>query len=148
MSKSKSESKDNRKALLVTDAQLQVIKDACELYGRIQIGQFERFAEIVTQTGFSGWQLRSQPKRKEDESDKLYEARCQDAEERDMLVGRCIFGALDGIYRHAYYYNCKPRTKEADIALDIWAKLDGRREDTDFSMSSEPLVQVKDWKEE
>lgn len=135
------------KSLVVTDKQLQVIKEACELYGRIQIGQFERFAEIVTQTGFSGWGLRVQPERKEDESDELYKARCGDMEERDMLVCNCIKGALDGIYRNAYYYSTKPRPNEADIALDIWAKLDGRREDTDFSMSTEPLVQVKDIEE-
>ena len=41
-------------------------------------------------------------------------------------------------------YEGKPRTNEADIALDIWAKLDGRREDTNFSMSTEPLVQVRE----
>lgn len=148
MSKSKSESKDNRKALLVTDAQLEVIRDACELYGRIQLGQFKGFAEIVTQTGFDGWQLRVQPERNAEESDERYKARCDDAEERDRVICDCIVGALDGIYRQAYHYEGKRRTKEADIALDIWAKLDGRREDSDFSMSSEPLVQVKDWKEE
>lgn len=27
------------KSLIVTDKQLEVIKEACELYGRIQIGQ-------------------------------------------------------------------------------------------------------------
>ena len=142
--KSKSKSKDNRKSLIVTDKQLQVIKESCELYGRIQIGQFERFAEIVTQTGFSGWYLRVQPERKKDETDESYKRRCRETEERDMLVCRCIRGVLDGIYREAYHLQGKPRTNEADVALDIWAKLDGRRDDTDFSMSTEPLVQVKD----
>ncbi len=136
------------KSLIVTDKQLEVIKKACELYGRIQIGQFDGFVEIVTQTGFRGWQLRVPPKRKEGETDESYNRRYREAEERDMLVCRCIKGALDGIYREAYHLEGKPRTNEADIALDIWAKLDGRREGTDFSMSTEPLVQVKDIEEE
>ena len=37
----------------------------------------------------------------------------------------------------AYWIN------EADVALDVWAVLDGRREDG-FRMGSEPLVQVRD----
>ena len=135
------------KTLTVTDKQLNVIKNACELYGRIQIGQFNGFAEIVTQTGFYGWQLRVQPDRKEDESDERYKARCDDMEERDRLICDCIKGAVDGICRQAYYYDHKKRPNEADIALDIWAKLDGRREGIDFSMSREPLVQVKDEEE-
>ena len=85
---SKSKSKDNRKALIVTDKQLQVIKESCELYGRIQIGQFERFAEVVTQTGFSGWTLRVQPERKKDETDESYKRRCREVENYDMLVCR------------------------------------------------------------
>ena len=136
------------KSLVVTDKQLQVIKEACELYGRIQIGQFTRFAEIVTQTGFSGWYLRVQPDRKEDESDEQYKARCERLEEEDRLVCKALVGAINGIYREIYNWDVKPRTNEADIALDIYAKLDGRREDNDFSMSSEPLVQVKDIEEE
>lgn len=135
------------KSLVVTDKQLQVIKEACELYGRIQIGQFTRFAEIVTQTGFSGWYLRVQPDRKEDESDEQYKARCERLEE-DRLVCKALVGAINGIYREIYNWDVKPRTNEADIALDIWAKLDGRREDTDFRMSTEPLVKVKDIEEE
>lgn len=136
------------KSLVVTDKQLQVIKEACELYGRIQIGQFTRFAEIVTQTGFSGWYLRVQPDRKEDESDEQYKARCERLEEEDRLVCKALVGAINGIYREIYNWDVKPRTNEADIALDIWAKLDGRREDTDFRMSTEPLVKVKDIEEE
>lgn len=132
------------KTLTVTDKQLQVIKDACELYGRIQIGQFNGFAEIVTQTGFYGWQLRVQPDRKEGESDEQYKARCDEIEERDRLVCKTLVGAVTGIYREVYNWDVKPRTNEADIALDIWAKLDGRREDTDFSMSTEPLVKVEE----
>lgn len=133
-----------KKALIVTDAQLQIIKDSCELFGRIQLGQFERFAEIITQTGFSGWGLRVQPKRNEGESDEKYKERCDRIEEKDMIVCNCIKSAVEGIYRYVYSYEGKPRTNEADIALDIWSKLDGRREDTDFSMSTEPLVQVKE----
>lgn len=136
------------KSLVVTDKQLEVIKEACELYGRIQIGQFIQFAEIVTQTGFSGWQLRVQPKKNEDETDEQYKARCERLEEQDRLVCKALVGAINGIYREIYNWNVKDRTNEADIALDIWAKLDGRREDTDFSMSTEPLVQVKDIEEE
>lgn len=132
------------KTLTVTDKQLRIIRDACELYGRIQIGQFNGFAEIVTQTGFYGWQLRIQPERKEGESDERYKARCDEIEERDRLVCKTLVGAVTGIYREVYNWDGKPKTNEADIALDIWAKLDGRREDTDFSMSSEPLVKVEE----
>ena len=135
-----------KKALIVTDKQLEVIKMSCELYGRIQIGQFERFAEIITQTGFSGWGLRVQPKRNEGESDEKYKARCDRIEEHDMIVCNCIKSAVEGIYRYVYNYEGKPRTNEADIALDIWAVLDGRREDG-FHMAPEPLVQVKDMEE-
>lgn len=131
------------KSLIVTDKQLQVIKDACELYGRIQLGQFERFAEIVTQTGFAGWDLRVQPKRSKDETDLSYKRRCDIAEEIDMHICHCIYGALEGIYRQAYHYESKPRPVQADIALDIWAVLDGRREDG-FHMGSEPLVKVEE----
>ena len=108
------------------------------------IGQVNGFAEIVTQTGFYGWQLRVQPDRKEGESDEQYKARCDEIEERDRLVCKTLVGAITGIYREVYNWDVKPRTNEADIALDIWAKLDGRREDTDFSMSSEPLVTVEE----
>lgn len=142
--KSKSKSKDNRKSLIVTDKQLQVIKEACELYGRIQIGQFERFAEIVTQTGFSGWELRVQPKKNEGETDEQYKARCERLEEEDRLVCKALVGAINGIYREIYNWNVKDRTNESSIALDLWAALDGRREDG-FHMGTEPLVQVKDW---
>ena len=145
--KTKSESKDNRKLLIVTDKQLQIIKDACELFGRIQIGQFVQFAEIVTQTGFSGWYLRVQPERKEDESDEQYKARCERLEEEDRLVCKALVGAINGIYREIYHWDVKDRTNESSIALDVWAALDGRRDDG-FHMGSEPLVQVKDLDEE
>lgn len=143
-SESKNNRKSNRKALIVTDKQLEVIKEACELYGRIQIGQFTRFAEIVTQTGFSGWYLRVQPERKEDESDEQYKARCERLEEEDRLVCKALVGAINGIYREIYNWNVKDRTNESSIALDLWAALDGRREDG-FHMGTEPLVQVKDF---
>ena len=145
--KTKSESKDNRKLLIVTDKQLQIIKDACELFGRIQIGQFVQFAEIVTQTGFSGWYLRVQPERKEDESDEQYKARCERLEEEDRLVCKALVGAINGIYREIYHWDVKDRTNESNIALDIWGFIDGRRCDG-FRMGSEPLVQVKDLDEE
>ena len=136
-----------KKALIVTDKQLDVIKDACELYGRIQIGQFTQFAEIVTQTGFSGWALRVQPERKEDETDKQYKTRCKRLEEQDRLVCNALVGAINGIYREIYNWNVKDRTNESSVALDVWVVLDGRRDDTDFHMGSEPLVQVKEMEE-
>ena len=135
---------NKKKMLIVTDKQLEVIKFACELYGRIQIGQFTQFAEIVTQTGFSGWTLRVKPERKEDETDEKYIARCDALYDRDALVQDCLEGAVEGIYRHAYRWDGMPRTNEANISLDIWAKLDGRREGESFHMGSEPLVQVKE----
>lgn len=141
MSKSKKE--QTKKMLTVTDKQLEVIKDACELYGRIQIGQFNGFAEIVTQTGFSGWGLRVQPDRNKDETDERYKVRCDKLEERDTIIREALVGAIDGIYRHAYNWNNKPRTNESSIALDIWAVLDGRREDG-FHMGTEPLVKVEE----
>lgn len=131
------------KSLIVTDKQLQVIRDACELYGRIQIGQFNGFAEIVTQTGFSGWQLRVQPDRKDGETDEQYKARCEEMEERDRLVCKALVGAITGIYREAYNWDVKPRTNESSIALDIWGFVDGRREDG-FHMGSEPIVKVEE----
>ena len=131
------------KTLIVTDKQLEVIKDACELYGRIQIGQFNGFAEIVTQTGFSGWGLRVQPKKNEGETDEKYKARCEKMEERDRLVCDALVGAINGIYREIYNWDVKPRTNESNIALDIWAVLDGRREDG-FHMGTEPLVKVEE----
>ena len=73
------------KSLIVTEKQLDVIKCACELYGRIQIGQFQQFAEIVTQTGFSGWGMRVKPERIKDETDESYRRRCNLAEEQDMI---------------------------------------------------------------
>ena len=138
--------KETKKALIVTDKQLQVIKDACELYGRIQLGQFRGFAEIVTQTGFDGLGIRVKPKRKDDETDEEYKERCEYLYRRDELTKECLEGAVEGIYRHAYHWEPKPRTAEANIALDIWAVLDGRREDG-FHMAPEPLVQVKDMEE-
>ena len=143
--KSESESKENRKSLIVTDKQLQVIRDACELYGRVQIGQFNGFAEIVTQTGFNGWQLRTDPDRKDGETDVQYKARCERQEEEDRLVCNALVGAINGIYRQIYNWNVKDRTNESNIALDIWAVLDGRREDG-FHMGTEPLVKVEDVK--
>ena len=134
---------DKRKALLVTDKQLTIIRDACELYGRIQLGQFRMFAEVITQTGFSGSGMRVNPKRKEGETDEQYNERCDRLYDRDGLVQDCIEGAVDGIYRHAYRWEGMTRTNEADIALDIWAVLDGRREDG-FHMGSEPLVEIKE----
>lgn len=141
MSKKK---KTTQKALIVTDKQLQVIKESCELYGRIQIGQFVQFAEVVTQTGFSGWTLRVQPQKNEGETDEQYKARCERLEEQDRLVCKALIGAINGIYREIYNWNVKDRTNESSIALDLWSALDGRREDG-FHMGTEPLVQVKDW---
>ena len=141
---------NKKRMLIVTDKQLEVIKNACELYGRIQIGQFTQFAEIVTQTGFSGWTLRVQPKRKEDETDEQYKTRCEGLErleEQDRLVCKALVGAINGIYREIYNWNVKDRTNESNVALDVWAVLDGRRDDTDFHMGSEPLVQVKEMEE-
>ena len=131
------------KTLIVTDKQLGVIQDACELYGRIQLGQFRGFAEIVTQTGFDGFGIRVKPKRKDDETDAEYKERCEYLYRRDELTKECLEGAVEGIYRHAYHWEQKPRTNEANIALDIWAVLDGRREDG-FHMAPEPLVQVRE----
>ena len=135
--------KGTKKALIVTEKQLDVIREACELYGRIQLGQFEQFAEIVTQTGFCGFGIRVHPERNKDETDEEYEERKEYLYRRDEIIRDCIKGAIYGSLRQAYCYNGKPRTNEADVALDIWAVLDGRREDG-FHMGSEPLAEVKD----
>ena len=139
------------KSLIVTDKQLQIIRDACELYGRIQIGQFNGFAEIVTQTGFSGWQLRVQPSRKADETEKRYKARCEELENKDRMTCKALVGAINGIYREVYNWDVMPRTNESSIALDLWGFIDGRRDD-DFHMGSEPLPKLLEldgdtWKE-
>ena len=133
-----------KKALIVTDKQLDVIKSACELYGRIQLGQFREFSEIVTQTGFSGYGIRVQPKREDDETDEHYNEKCDKVYDGDMLVQQCIEGVMEGLYRHAYRWDEKPRTNEANVALDIWSFVDGRREDSDFHMGSEPLPKLKE----
>ena len=143
---------NKKKMLIVTDKQLEVIKSACELYGRIQIGQFRGFSEIVTQTGFYGYEIRVQPERKEDETDEQYKARRDALFDRDALVQDCLEGAIEGIYRHAYRWDGMPRTNEANIALDIWSFVDGRREDSTFHMGSEPLPKLLEsdgdtWKE-
>lgn len=130
------------KKLIVTDKQLEIIKSACELYGRIQLGQFRCFAETVTQTGFYGWVMRIDPKKKDGETDKEYKIRCLEQYDKDILVANCLEGAIDGIYRNAYHMEGKPRTNESNISLDIWAALDGRREDG-FHMGSEPLVKIE-----
>lgn len=132
-----------KKSLIVTEKQMQVIRDACELYGRIQIGQFREFAEIVTQTGFSGVGIRVEPDRKEGETKEEHKARCEERYDYDSAVYGCLLGAVNGIVREAYSYEMKPRTNEADIALDIWAVLDGRR-DAGFHMGTEPLVEVEE----
>lgn len=137
---------ETKKALIVTDKQLQVIKDACELYGRIQIGQFNGFAEIITQTGFSGFGLRNMPEAKDGETREQYEARCREQHDRDDLVCDCLKGAIEGIYREAYRLEGMPRPNEANVALDIWATIDGRREDG-FHMGSEPLPEMKEVEE-
>jgi hypothetical protein len=67
-------------------------------------------------------------------------------EEKDRLICDCIDGALDGLYRYAYNYEPKPRANEANIALDIWATLDGRRDDG-FHFGSEPLIKVEEEQE-
>ena len=139
-----SKKKETKKALIVTDTQLQVIKDACELYGRIQLGQFKMFSEIVTQTGSNGYWIRVKPERKKDESDKQYIDRCNTLYNRDLVVQESIEGAVEGVYRHAYWWGGRPRTNEADVSLDIWAVLDGRRENDNFHMGSEPNVKVKE----
>lgn len=131
------------KTLTVTDKQLQIIRDACELYGRIQIGQFNGFAEIVTQTGFNGWNLRVDPKRKEEQSEDAYEFQRHEMLKHDSLVCKALIGAITGIYREAYSWDPKDRPDEANVALDIWAVLDGRREDG-FHMGSEPLIKVEE----
>lgn len=151
MKKLKSESKDNRKALIVTDKQLEVIKMSCELYGRIQLGQFREFSEIVTQTGFSGYEIRVQPERGDGETDEHYNEKCDKMYDGDMLVQQCIEGVMEGLYRHAYCWDGKPRTNEANVALDIWSFVDGRRDDG-FHMGSEPLPKLLEldgdtWKE-
>lgn len=135
--------KETKKALIVTEKQLDVIREACELYGRIQLGQFEQFAEIVTQTGFCGFGIRVHPERNKGETDEEYEERKEYLYRRDEIIRDCIKGAIYGSLRQAYCYNGKPRTNEANVALDIWAMLDGRREDG-FHMGSEPLIEVKD----
>ena len=142
----KKDNKATKKALIVTDKQLKVIKEACELYGRIQIGQFRMIAEIITQTGFSGAGLRIDPKRQAEETEEKYEARKSRLYDDDLIISKNIEGAIEGIYRrlssYSNDYNYKAKPNEADVALDIWAVLDGRREDG-FHMGSEPLVEVQ-----
>lgn len=106
---------NNKYNLEVTEKQLQVIKDACELYCRIQIGQFDKAADVIVGNGFGN---------------------------EDIAARKCVRGALRGIWQE-YQFGYKERRNEEMIAGDIWAVLDGRRKDTDFCLGSEPPVVVK-----
>ena len=123
------------KKLSVTDKQLAVIRDACELYGRVQIGQFGQLGEIICRVGFSG--------------DKLRHTRYHDAEYTyDQTISGCIEAALRGITQDFWRGSDRQsehnkRTDAEMIAMDIWAALDGRRGDG-FCMGTEPLVKVED----
>lgn len=109
-------SSENKKySIEVTEKQLQVIKDACELYCRIQLGQFELAANAIVGSGLS---------------------------DGDIAARKCITGALRGIWQE-YRYGFQERRNEEMVAGDIWAVLDGRRGNSDFCLGSEPQITVK-----
>lgn len=123
------------KKLSVTDKQLAVIRDACQLYGRVQIGQFGQLGEIISRTGFSGVNLRHSHEYSEEYK-------------HDQTISGCIEAALRGITQEFWRQSdCQgehdKRTDAEMIAMDIWAALDGRRDDG-FCMGTEPLVKVED----
>ena len=122
------------KKLSVTDKQLAVIRDACELYGRVQIRQFTQLGEIISRTGFSGDNLR-------------YDRDYNDEYKHDQTISGCIEAALRGITQEFWEQSDRQgehdkRTDAEMIAMDIWAALDGRLDDG-FCMGTEPLVKVE-----
>lgn len=110
-------------SLEVTETQLRVIRDACEVFGRVQIGQFDDFAQLVCRSGLKT------------EGGKLN----PDAEIR----AKDIENFLSGVWRQAGY-DRRERSMDEMIALDIWAVLDGRRKEDSFCMGSEPNITVKE----
>lgn len=103
-----------------TEKQAQIIRDACELYGRVQIGQFNDLATL----------LAFDPDSRSDD----FRVCCMN---RDM-----ISQMLDGAYRTMYTLGRKT-PDNADIALDLWAKLDNRRRKDNFVIGSEPMIKVE-----
>lgn len=106
---------EKKYSIEVTEKQMQVIKDACELYCRIQIGQFDLAADAIVG------------------------GRCG---EEDVAARKCVMGALRGIWQEYRGIQYERRNEEM-IAGDIWAVLDGRRSGSDFCLGSEPPVVVK-----
>lgn len=108
-------SENERYSIEVTEKQLQVIKDACELYCRIQLGQFELAANAIVGGGLS---------------------------DEDIAARKCVTGALRGIWQE-YGGGFQERRNEEMVAGDIWAVLDGRRDGSKICLGSEPQVVVK-----
>lgn len=105
----------------VTEKQLDVIRDACELYGRVQIGQFLDLAEIICRAGFRNMG--------------------STVDDKALECAKEIQTFLDNIWTSAGY-KYRERAESELIALDIWAVLDKRREGSDFCMGTEPNIKV------
>lgn len=105
-----------------TQKQMEVIKNACEEYGRNRLGQF---FDLATNLSLLGYEY----KKDDPEFSRRIEA-------RDRL-----HEYLNRWFRETVRW---PYERDPDemIAMDIWAVLDGRREGTDFVLGSEPQVKV------
>lgn len=136
----------DRITIACTRKQAMVIRDACELYGRIQINQYEQLAEILCRCGWAGSHLQHISARKENETEEEYKEREKSIDSDNMLKAKMLAGMIKGFMDSAYDWMDKDHNltpNEAQVALDVWAVLDGRREHDDFVMGSEPKIQVK-----
>lgn len=115
-----------------TPYQAKVIRDTCGIYGRMQIGQYEALTKTILGARFY------EPEESQDlyQTDrKLWERLQTGAEFLESLITTTVdtFGTSQ----------FKRRNREL-VAMDIWAKLDKRREDDDFTMGSEPMIRVEE----
>ena len=110
-----------------TDKQLQIIKAACEIYGRVQIHQFIDLADLIAEAEYPYL-----------EDDKVE----SDAFRKHIEFRNDLQDALNK-FDWAYGNRYGKYPDNAQIALDVWAVLDGRREGSDFAMGSEPLIKVE-----
>lgn len=107
-----------------TRKQLDVIRNACEEYGRVRLGQF---FDISTDLALLGYEYK--------ENDPEFNRRINARNDLHTMLSRW-FQETVGIN-----YDRDPNEM---IAMDIWAVLDGRREGTGFVLGSEPQVVVKE----
>lgn len=113
-----------------TEYQAMVIKDACEMYGRCQIGQFHQLAELIMGAGMS-------------EPEEYHDFYATNRAEWRKLFDEAkkIQNILETFWRVDQMPH-KPRRNREMVALDMWSVLDHRRDDGPCVMGSEPQIEV------